>query len=108
MLKTGNEKTQKEVADKLGISLDVDLLKYPHHGNASLYDNFLLYAKPEYTVVPNNNKPAYPNSTNKAMLDKYNVKMYRQSDSSTGNILVTSDGNKIEITMNVKAEQYKR
>jgi len=98
----------KTYADKLGISLDVDLLKYPHHGNASLYDNFLSYIKPEYTVVPNYNKAIFPYSENINVLNKYGVKMYRQSDSSNGNILVTSDGNNINIKMGVTASQYKR
>lgn len=98
----------KPYADRLGISLDVNLLKYPHHGNASLYDNFLSYIKPEYVVVPNYNKPSFPYSENVNMLNKYGVKMYRQSDSSNGNILVTSDGNNIKITMGVTASQYKR
>ena len=34
--------------------------------------------------------------------------MYRQSDSSTGNLLVTSDGQKINVKMNVKAATYAR
>ena len=34
--------------------------------------------------------------------------MYRQSDSKTGNILITSDGNNINFTMDVEASKYKK
>ena len=95
-------------ADRLGISLDVDVLKYPHHGNENLYDNFLSYSKPEYVIVPNYNKSIFPYSENVQRLSRYGVKMYRQSDSGNGNILVTSDGNNIKVTMGVTASQYKR
>ena len=47
-------------------------------------------------------------NSNQNKLKQYNVKMYRQSDSKTGNILVTSDGSKIKIYNNVVGEDYKR
>ena len=92
----------KEKADALGVSLDVDVLKYPHHGNATLNDSFLSAIKPEYVIVPNYYHSQFPNSTNKAILNKYNVQMYRQSDSSTGNIFMYSDGNSVKIQTNYK------
>ena len=97
----------KEHANILGIDLNIDLLKYPHHGNATLKDTFLEITDPEYTVIPNYLAPKYPHSSNINKLKKYNVEMYRQSDSSTGNILVTSDGKNIEIYNNITAENYK-
>lgn len=105
---TLNSTKLKKHADNLGISLDINLLKYPHHGNASLTDTFLKATKPEYTVVPNYYFSSHPTTANKNRLINHNVKMYRQSDSSTGNIVVTSDGNNIKITNNAKPENYKR
>ena len=95
-------------ANNLGINLNVDLLKYPHHGNATLKDNFLNTINTNYTIIPNYKAPHFPTTDNINKLKSHNIKMYRQSDSSTGNILVTSDGNNINIINNVKAEDYKR
>ena len=88
--------------------LDVDVLKYPHHGNTSFTDAFLSAVKPEYVIVPNYYAPKYPTAENQAMLNKYGVKTYRQSDSSTGNIVIISDGDNITIKTGVTASQYKR
>ena len=93
-------------ADNLGIKLDVDLLKYPHHGNANLPDKFLQTIKPEYTIVPNYKASHFPSSSNINKLKQFNINMYRQSDSKTGNILVTSDGNNINIYNDITAENY--
>ena len=90
----------REKANSLGISLDVDMLKYPHHGNAILSDSFLSAIKPEYVIVPNYKSAKYPSSDNINKLSSYGVKMYRQSDSSTGNIYLYSDGNTVSVTDN--------
>lgn len=95
-------------ANSLGISMDIDLLKYPHHGNYPLNDKLLQTIKTEYVVVPNYNHSYFPASSDINLLKKYNVSMYRQSDSSTGSILVTSDGDDIKIINNVTADDYKR
>ena len=84
------------------------MLKYPHHGNTTLSDNFLQTVAPEWTIIPNYKAPKFPASSNINKHKKYNIEMYRQSDSNTGNILVTSDGTNIKITNNVSAENYKR
>ena len=96
----------EKYANNLGIKLDVDLLKYPHHGNANLPDKFLQTIKPEYTIVPNYKASHFPSSTNINKFKQYNVNMYRQSDSKTGNILITSDGTNIKIYNDVTAENY--
>ena len=88
--------------------LDVDVLKYPHHVNTSFTDAFLSAVKPEYVIVPNYYAPKYPNSDNQAMLNKYGIKTYKQSDSSTGNIVIISDGNNISIKTGINASDYKR
>ena len=38
----------------------------------------------------------------------YNAIMYRKSDSTTGNIVLISDGNNITVEMNKVASDYKR
>ena len=104
--------TMNNLIRKSGISypqgLDVDVLKYPHHGNTSFTDAFLSAVKPEYVIVPNYYAAKYPNADNQAMLNKYSIKTYKQSDSSTGNIVIISDGNNISIKMGANASDYKR
>ena len=86
-------------SSQFGISTDIDVLKYPHHGNGTMPDSFLTAFKPEYVIVPNNRSPKYPDSNNIATLRRHNVKIYRQSDSKTGNIYIKSDGTNISIVM---------
>lgn len=93
-------------ASKLGIGLDIDMLKYPHHGNKTLKLNFLQATTPKYVIVPNYKAPQYPNATNLATLSNVSASVYRQSDGN--NILLTSDGTKITVTTNVLATDYKR
>ncbi len=89
----------KSYASQFGISYDIDVLKYPHHGNATLSDGVLSALTPEYAIVPNSRSPKYPNTSNLTRLRNHNVKTYRQSDSRTGNIYVKSDGKNITIKM---------
>ena len=98
----------KQYAINYNNGIDVDVLKYPHHGIPSLTDAFLSTVKPEYVIVPNYYAPKYPNADNQGMLNKYGIKTYRQSDSSTGNIVIVSDGSNIKINTGVTASQYKR
>ena len=95
-------------ATLLGIDLKVDMLKYPHHGNASISWNTLDKLDPEYVIVPNNGASRYPNSDNRNMLSKKGIKVYRQSDSKTGNIVLLTNGNKIEVFNDAVASSYKR
>ena len=95
-------------ATLLGIDLKVDMLKYPHHGNASISWNTLDKLDPEYVIVPNNGASRYPNSDNRNMLSKKGIKVYRQSDSKTGNIVLLTNGNKIEVINDAVASSYKR
>ncbi len=89
----------KRYTSQFGISYDVDVLKYPHHGNSTVSDNLLNTITPEYVIVPNFRSAKYPNSSNISRLRKFNIKTYRQSDSKTGNIYLKSDGNNITIKM---------
>ena len=96
-------------ASKVGLStIKVDMLKYPHHGNETIPGKFLDTVKPSAVVVPNYHAPQHPSSGRQQALTSRGAKIYRQSDSSTGNILITSDGTNIKYTMNVEAKNYKR
>lgn len=96
-------------AQKLGLNdIKVDVVKYPHHGNEWLDDNFLNATNPKYFIVPNMNTADKPNSNFMNNMKAKGVPVYRQSDSKTGNILITSDGNNIEIKMDIKASDYAR
>ena len=99
-----NHKKLLENAKKLGLEdITVDVVKYPHHGNENLDDSFIKAVKAKYFIVPNNNFPNYPSSSNLNKLKNNGVTVYRQSNSKTGNILITSDGNEIKFTMDVEA-----
>ncbi len=95
-------------ANSFPISLDIDVLKWPHHGYENLSDAFFKATTPEYAIIPNccwcSSK--YPSSTNKNLMKKYNTKYYQVCDSK--NIVLLSDGNNIEIRTNQKAKDYKR
>ena len=94
-------------AQKLGLTgIETNLLKYPHHGNQGLNDTFLDKIKASYVVVPNVNACTTPARVSIDKLNARNIKMYRQCDSKTGNILVTSDGKNINITMDIVASTY--
>ena len=90
----------RNYSNSFGISPDVDLLKYPHHGNTTISNELLNLIKPEYIIVPNNHSSKYPNSDNTSRIKSFGSKMYRQSDSSTGNIFILSDGTNITVTTN--------
>lgn len=101
--------TLTSYAQKLGLkNIDVDMLKYPHHGNSSLSDKVLNAIKPEIVIVPNYNASKYPTETNQKIVKSHGAKMYRQSDSSTGNLTLISDGNNIKVYMNTIAGNYRR
>ena len=96
-------------AKQIGLSsIKVDMLKYPHHGNETLPNKFLDAVSPKTVVVPNYHAPQHPSEKRKEALTSRGIKIYRQSDSSTGNIYIESDGNNITYTMNAVASNYKR
>jgi len=101
-----NATTFNQYATKMGISLKIDMFKYPHHGNGSISDTFLNAIKPKYVVVPNYNASKYPNETNTNKIKNIGAKIYRQSD--YGNILLISDGNNISFVTKVNPTNYKR
>ena len=103
---TFNYRQLKPYADKLGISLDIDMLKYPHHGNAGLDNDLLNAMTPKYVIIPNYNYTKYPISSNRSKLTKIGASIYENG--KDGNIVLTSDGNNITIKKNQLASSYKR
>ena len=102
-----NVTTLTAKAKEIGLSdIKVDVVKYPHHGNMWLTDKFIEATDPKYFIVPNINTADKPNQSFRTAMQKRGVKVYRQSDSKTGNILITSDGKTINFTMDVKASTY--
>lgn len=101
--------TLQNQAIKLGLnSINVDMLKYPHHGNETLYEKVLNAINPKMIIVPNYKAAKYPSKVNKNIISKHNIKLYRQSDSTTGNITLISTGDNIEVFMNTSANDYRR
>ncbi|MBR3661351.1 MAG: DUF5011 domain-containing protein [Bacilli bacterium] len=98
----------KTHATKLGTNLNIDVLKWPHHGYETLTDEFFKATTPQYAIIPNccHCSSRYPSSTNKNLMKKYNTKYYQVCDSK--NIVLTSDGSKITIKTNQSANSYKR
>lgn len=95
-----NFKKLNENAIKLGLpDATVDVVKYPHHGNETLDDSFINSVKAKYFIVPNSKFPRFPTTSNLNKLKNKGIEVYRQSDSKTNNILITSDGNEIKFTM---------
>ena len=91
-------------AKKLGLAtgIDVDVLKYPHHGNQILDNKFVNALSPKAIIIPNYNAPQYGSVAYR----NQGIGVYRQSDSKTGNILITSDGSKLEFIMDIEAKNY--
>lgn len=98
----------KNNASKFNINLDIDVLKWPHHGYEDLKDEFFKETKPNYAIIPNccSCSSKYPSKNNKNLMTKYNTKYYQVCDSK--NIVLISDGNKIDIKTNQNADSYRR
>ena len=96
-------------AKQLGLkNIDVDMFKYPHHGNNPMSNKILDAVNPEMVVVPNYYASKYPTESNQQLIKNHGAKLYRQSDSSTGNITLISDGTTLKVYMNSSASTYKR
>ena len=94
-------------ANQIGLStIKVDMFKYPHHGRQYLTEEFVQTVSPKYVLVPNNNAADSPSGNMQDLLRKYGASIYRQSDSSTGNIVLVSDGNNITVHNNTNPTDY--
>lgn len=101
--------TLQNQASKLGLNnINVDMLKYPHHGNETLYEKVLNAINPKMIIVPNYKAAKYPSEANKNLISKHNIKLYRQSDSTTGNITLISDGDNTQVLMHTSANDYRK
>ena len=101
--------TLQNQASKLGLNnINVDMLKYPDHGNETLYEKVLNAINPKMIIVPNYKAAKYPSEANKNLISKHNIKLYRQSDSTTGNITLISDGDNTQVLMHTSANDYRK
>ena len=92
----GDAETPSEEEIKVDVSADV--IKIGHHGSTtSSSENFINRVKPKYAIIPvgKDNNYNHPHQTVIDRLKAANVKIYRTDQN--GNIVVTSDGNSIEI-----------
>ena len=95
--------TQSEVESKI-IWDHVDVLKVAHHGSkSSTSEKFLSAVKPEIAIIScgKNNDYGYPHKDVLDRLGKQNVQIYRTD--TDGTIILTTDGNTIDITSSVTA-----
>lgn len=89
------DKVEKLLLDK---NIDVDVLKVGHHGSAySSTKEFLDKVTPSYAIisVAKENSYGHPSKDTLSRLRKYTKKIYMTSE--VGTILLTGNGNKIEI-----------
>ena len=99
----------KTNAKALGLEdISIDVLKWPHHGYENLSDSFFKATKPKYAIIPNccYCSSKYPSSHNKTLMKKYGIKYYQVC--SGKNIVLTSDGENIDIKTKQKAADYAR
>ena len=85
--------------------LDIDVLKYPHHGNASIDKTLIDYMSPKYVVVTSASDELAKRSE-KSYLQKQGASIYYSYKSK--NILIISDGTNLQIKTNVKPSDYKK
>ena len=86
-------------------TLNVDVLKYPHHGYDSLTNALMDAMSPEYVVVTSNSGQMQ-SSTEEAHLRNIGASIYFSGTS--GNIVVTSNGKDLKIDTGANASNYKR
>lgn len=89
------------ITEKLILSknIDVDVLKVGHHGSKySSTDSFLTRTSPEYAIISvgNPNTYGHPNSETLNKFADRNIQVHRTDQEGT--ILMTTDGDKINIT----------
>ena len=93
-------------ANKWNLNIDVDFLKWPHHGYNNLNDAFFKATTPKYIFIPSSGcSTTYPSNTDKKLIKKYGSTVYSRCDK---NVVLISDGNNIDIKTNQNANDYKR
>jgi competence protein ComEC len=84
---------EKMLVEKYGTALDVDVLKFGHHGSkTSTSPEFLAVTSPEYGVVSvgADNKYGHPNKETLDLAEKDNVKVLRTD--MMGRVVFSTDG----------------
>jgi len=84
---------EKMLVEKYGTALDVDVLKFGHHGSkTSTSPEFLAMTSPEYGVVSvgADNKYGHPNKETLDLAEKDNVKVVRTD--MVGRVVFSTDG----------------
>lgn len=104
MMITGDGIQQSNVLSRYTAEqLDVDIFKWPHHGQHSLTTQFLNTIKPEYVVVTNHQDTV--GSNEKSTLKKFGTQFYQHY--KHGNIVIIIDDGKISFKTNVDPKTYK-
>ncbi len=103
---TGDHMQSSNILKQFNSSLlDVDVLKYPHHGQESIGKSIIEAMTPKYVVVTSS-RDDLSSRNEKTYLKNVGASFYYSYKHD--NILMTSDGNNITVTTNVKASNYKR
>lgn len=88
---------ENEALTKYKDSLDSDVIKFGHHGSSSSSSPaFIEAVSPEYGIISceKGNKYGHPHRETLDIIKKYNIKTFRTD--TDGEIILTSDGKKIE------------
>ena len=98
-----------ENAKAFNMNIEVDLLKWPHHGyyGTELSNEFFEATKLDYAIITRYFcSTTWPSGNTKKQLIKYNVKHYEVCKNQ--NVVLVSDGNSIAIKTNQPPENYSR
>lgn len=90
------DKTEELIINK---NIEVDILKVGHHGSKySSTNNFLNKVNPKYAIISvgTPNSYGHPNTETIAKLNNKNIEVHRTDEEGT--IIITTDGNDINIT----------
>ncbi|HPE14631.1 MAG TPA: MBL fold metallo-hydrolase, partial [Bacilli bacterium] len=96
---------EKEILNKYNTSiLDVDVLKYPHHGQATISDAFLDALTPKFVMVTHveNDIPASVQKKLKSLGATTYI------TAKNGNMVLTVDGKNVDVKTNVNPANYKK
>ena len=103
---TGDGVQYSEILERFPSNiLDIDVLKYPHHGNTSLGKKFVNTITPKYVVITSS-RDKLSERSEKTYLKNVGAEFYYNYKS--GNILITSDGNNLTVKTKVNPSNYKR
>ena len=91
-------------AKKAGLlNIKADVFKYPHHGYQSLSKTFFNAISPKYVIVPDHKSCS--SFKGGSTLGDLNIPYYRLCKHS--NILITSDGESLNVKQDVNLDNYK-